>query len=121
MSVYFKRVKQYWYYMNSGKKENNSQNNDSVDWRLKINDLVQTCQTELKKTTQIGKKMLSASQSNVKLHETYEQIGKWLVCQVKEKDLKIDDENIVNLIAKVQELKNQLEGLEKDVQDIKEK
>ena len=55
-----------------------NQNEDNVDWKNKFNDLLNTCQTELKKTTQIGMKMLSASQSNAKLHETYEALGLWL-------------------------------------------
>ena len=54
-----------------------SKSNDQVDWKLKFNDLVSTCQSELKKTTKIGMKMLSASQSNAELHDTYQEIGRW--------------------------------------------
>lgn len=98
----------------STKKEDTSN-----DWKLKLNDLVQTCQTELKKTTKIGLKMLSASQSNVQLHEIYEILGKWLVEEVQNGELDIDDVKVEGLIAKVKDLENQLEGFEKDVHDIK--
>ena len=30
------------------------------DWKDRFNDIVQTCQDEIKKTTEIGKKMLTA-------------------------------------------------------------
>jgi hypothetical protein len=102
---------------NNKKPEHNDQ--DSGDWKDRFNDLVQTCQTELKKTTKIGIKMLSATQSNSQLHESYEELGKWLVEEVSAKRIKVDDVRIEGLISKISDLKNQLSEFEDDVQEIK--
>lgn len=104
-------------HLNSNK--NSTSTSSGTDWKLKINDLVQTCQAEIKKTTKIGIKMLSASQSSAHLHDTYEDLGKWLFSQVKTGKISVDDEKIQNLINRINELEAQLESYEKDVQDIK--
>jgi hypothetical protein len=93
--------------------------NDQVDWKLKFNDLVSTCQSELKKTTKIGMKMLSASQSNAELHDTYEEIGRWTKQAVESGDLKIDDIKVQDLIAKANSLESELEDFEDQVHNIK--
>ena len=103
--------------MNSENK--NSNKDQTSDWKLKINDLVNTCQTELKKTTQIGMKMLSASQANSQLHETYETIGRWLVESIEDESIKVDDDNVEALVSKVKDLEKNLAGLEEEVQEIK--
>lgn len=100
---------------------NNKKSSDSGDWKLKLNDIVNTCQTEFKKTTKIGMKMLSASQSNVQLHQNYEKLGIWLVTQVNSGELDITDPQILELVERIKELKSQMESFEKDVQDIKNK
>ncbi len=97
----------------------NTDKNDNVDWKEKFNDLVQTCQSELKKTTQIGMKMLSASQANSQLHETYEKLGRWLVTELDNERIKVEDQEITDLVHKVKELEGELEGFEQDVRDIK--
>ena len=45
-------------------------------WREKLNGLFNTCQGELKRTAEIGKKMLTASKENTHLNEKYEELGK---------------------------------------------
>lgn len=104
---------------NTENKNEHNKQNDQTDWKLKINGILNTCQSELKKTTKIGMKMLSASQSNAQLHESYEEIGKWLLSEVANGNIKVDDVRIEGLIAKVQELETQLQDFEQDVQDIK--
>ena len=42
------------------------------NWSKKFIQVLQHCQDELKKTTEIGKKMISASKTNSELHELYE-------------------------------------------------
>lgn len=93
--------------------------NRDPDWKDKLNEIVQTCHTEIKKTTKIGMKMLSASQSNVQLHEVYEDLGKWLIDQNSRGKLEIKDEKVLALIEKVKNLENELESYEQEVQDIK--
>lgn len=89
------------------------------DWKNKFSDLLNTCQSELKKTTQIGLKMVSASQSNAKLHDTYEALGQWLKEAVENGDITIQDEDVKNLLALANQLEEELKGYEQDVQDIK--
>lgn len=101
-----------------GKKTSHS-TSSGTDWKLKINDLVQTCQAEIKKTTKIGIKMLSASQSSAELHDIYEELGKWVFSQNKSGKILISDEKIQYLVKRVDELEAQLESYEKEVQDIK--
>lgn len=89
------------------------------DWRERFNDLLQTCQAEFKKTTKIGMKMLSASQSNTQLHETYEALGMWLKDAVEKDNVKVEDKKVLALIAKVSELEKAMESFEREVQEIK--
>ena len=98
----------------------NSNKGDSVhDWKGRFNDLMSTAQTELKKTTKIGMKMLSASQSNSQLHETYENMGKWLYSQIQENKIDITSEEVLEMVQKVRDLEEQLKEFEQEVQDIK--
>ena len=80
------------------------------DWRERFNDLLQTCQAEFKKTTKIGMKMLSASQSNTQLHETYEALGMWLKDAVEKEKLKVEDKEVLALISKISELEEAMES-----------
>ena len=89
------------------------------DWRDRFNDLLQTCQAEFKKTTKIGMKMLSASQSNTQLHETYEALGMWLKDAVEKEKLQVEDKDVLSLIAKIKELEDAMESFEREVQEIK--
>lgn len=104
---------------NTKNNQSNQNNTDSADWKGKINDLVNTCQSELKKTTKIGMKMISASQSNTQLHEGYESLGKWLFQEVEAGSISIDNEDILKVISKIKELEVQLKDYEQEVQDIK--
>lgn len=101
---------------NSDDKETKA---DNTDWKMKFSDLMSTAQTELKKTTKIGMKMISATQSNSQLHEAYETMGKWLYEQVANGSIKVDDVKIEGLISKVKELEKELENFESEVQHIK--
>lgn len=114
MALYFKRAK-------SGRKSMSTEDNkqNSSDWKNKFSDLLNTCQSELKKTTQIGLKMVSASQSNAKLHDTYEALGQWLKQAVDKGDIKIEDTDVQNLLNLVSQLEEELQSYEQDVQDIK--
>ena len=104
---------------NDNFKDESGTSEEVQDWRVKLNDLVNTCQTELKKTTKIGMRMISASQANAELQEIYQVLGKWLVEESNNGVLKVDDAEVRDLVAKVKTLESQLEGFEQDVQDIK--
>jgi hypothetical protein len=93
--------------------------NNNTDLKDKMNKLFQVAQSELKKTTQIGMKMFSASQSNSLLHETYEALGIWLIEAVENGKVKVDDVEVEALIARAKELMSTMENFEKEVQEIK--
>ncbi len=105
--------------MNDEQKKEEQNTQENLDWKDKFSDLVQTCQTELKKTTKIGMKMISATQSNSQLHECYEEIGKWLVEEYNSGNIQVDNERIEGLISRVSDLNSQLSDYEKEVQEIK--
>lgn len=96
-----------------------SSEDSSNDWKNKFNDLVNTCQSELKKTTKIGMKMISASQSNSFLQNRYEKIGRWLVEQYDAGKIQVEDKEVLEWIAKAKELTSQLDDFEQEVRDIK--
>lgn len=92
---------------------------ENTDWKIKINDMLQTCQNELRKTTRIGKKMLSASQTNAQLHETYEAIGVLIKKEWDAGNLHYENDELKKMIEKINRLELELETFESEVQDIK--
>ena len=92
---------------------------EQTDWKAKFNDLLDTCQSELKKTTQIGKKMLSASHSNAELSDIYKELGMKFKTMIENGEVSVDDAEITELIAKASKLEADLEGFESDVQSLK--
>ena len=104
---------------NENKNQTNTSRDEQADWKAKFNYLVNTCQSELKKTTKIGMKMFSASQSTTKLHETYELIGKMVKDLHDEGKIEIKDEKVLELMEITNELHKELDSYEQDVQEIK--
>lgn len=95
---------------------NASKNNPWID---RLNDLVQTCQTELKRTTQIGQKMLSASQSNTQIQENYLELGQMVFEAIKEGKLNWDHDKVQQLVNEIKNLQSDLEKYEAEVQSLK--
>lgn len=93
--------------------------NEQTDWKSKFNELLDTCQNELKKTTQIGKKMLSASQSNAELQDTYRALGVIFKQCLVDGTVKVDNPEIEELLATAAKLEADMEGFESDVQTLK--
>ena len=104
---------------NSDETKQGSTGPGEHDWKVRFNELVQSCQTELKRTTQIGMKMLSASQSNAELHDSYEELGRLAKSAMKSGSLQWEDEKAKELMDKILGLEEKLEGLEEDVKNIK--
>ena len=88
-------------------------------WKDKVQELFQVCQKELKKTTKIGKKMLSASKTNTNLHEAYEEIGRLAAKAIKDKDINWDNPRVEELIDIVENCKDDLNSFESEVNKIK--
>lgn len=88
-------------------------------WKERINDLVQTCQDELKKTTAIGKKMISASKTNSCLHESFEELGELVFKAMENGELNWDNPKAKEIIERVKECKSEIDSIEKEVNKIK--
>ena len=92
----------------------------SNDWKNKFQDILNTCQTELKRTKKIGLKMIQASQSSSDLRDKYESLGKLALEAIEANKLEWKDQAVERIVGEIKELENELEQLEHDVQDIKE-
>ena len=88
-------------------------------WKLKVQEMLQVCQDEIKRTTEIGKKMLSASKTNSTLHEAYEELGILVVRAMDKKELKWNDVRVLELIDKVKECEKDLASIEGEMNKIK--
>jgi seryl-tRNA synthetase len=97
----------------------NAENDKNNPWYDKFNELVTACQTEFKRTTQIGMKMVSASQSNAQLQEEYQLLGKMVAKAIKNGEIVWENEKVTQILDKISGLKNELKGYERQVQDLK--
>lgn len=88
-------------------------------WKEKVSEIFQTCQDELKRTTDIGKKMLTASRTNSNLHEAYEELGVLVACAIKSGELKWDNPRVKELLNTVQNCEHDLDEIEDEVNKIK--
>lgn len=88
-------------------------------WKDKVQEIFQVCQDELKKTTEIGKKMLSASKTNSNLHEAYEEIGRLVVKAIQDGELKWSNQRIEELLSVVENCEDELHTIETEVHNIK--
>ena len=93
--------------------------NKNMEWKSRVTEIFQTCQEELKRTTEIGKKMISASKMNTLLHDTYEDLGRMAAKSLREGTLEWDDPRIGEIIKKLESYENNLEKIEGDVNKIK--
>lgn len=93
--------------------------NKNTEWKSKFNEIVQTCQSELKRTTDIGKRMLSASKTNTTLHESYEEIGVLVVKAMKSGELNWDNPRVAEILKTIESCEKDLEMMEKEVNKIR--
>lgn len=88
-------------------------------WTEKVQEIFQTCSEEIKRTTEIGKKMLTASRTNSCLHEAYEELGRLAAEAVESKKLNWEDPKVHDLIQTIKSCQEDLETLESEVNTIK--
>ena len=88
-------------------------------WRAKAQEIFQTCQDELKRATEIGKKMISASKVNSNLHNAYEGLGVLVAKAIKDGKLQWDDPDAKELLTEIEHCEKGLENLEKEVEKIR--
>ncbi len=88
-------------------------------WKEKFHKVVNTCQTEFKKTTSIGKKMLCASKATSEIKDHHEHIGRIVVQAMEENDLEWTHPKIEELRQKIDMTKQTLKDCEDEVHNIK--
>lgn len=93
--------------------------NKIYPWKTKFQEIVTVCQEELKRTTEIGKKMLNATKANSQLHETYEQLGQLLMKAIESNELKWDNPKANELLERIKVLEHEMEEIELEVNKIK--
>ncbi len=98
---------------------NSQKNNNGMTLKERFHLWLLSFKSEVSKTTKIGAKMLSASQSNTRLQEVYKDLGVWFTEQVESGNINVQDKNITDLIRQVKDLQDQLAGYENEVQEIK--
>lgn len=89
------------------------------EWKMKFQEIYQLCSEELKKTTEIGKKMLSASKTNSNLHEAYEELGILAAKALKNKELQWENPRVEKLLKTIDGCQTDLNSIEKEVNDIR--
>jgi hypothetical protein len=88
-------------------------------WRHKAVGVWQVCETELKKTTAIGLKMISASKANGELNEAFEDLGRHLYQSLKTGRHEWHDSKVKMLCQRIQELDHFMHTMEDQVQLLK--
>lgn len=91
----------------------------SAEWKGRVQKMLQTCQGELKRTTEIGKRMLSASKTNSKLHENYEELGVLLVKAMESGEVKWDNARVQEIMSEIKICEKSLEEIEDEVNNIR--
>ena len=89
------------------------------DWKVKAQELLQVAQDELKKTAEIGKKMLFASQKTTELQDYYEMLGHKVVTELRSKKLVWPDPEVAEIMEQIAEMEKGLQEIEDDVRKIK--
>lgn len=96
-----------------------TENSNGSQWKNKIHGMLQSAGSELKRTTAIGIKMLSASQATTQMHEKFEELGKLTYEAINSGALDWNNEAVENLLVQISKLQETLETYEEDVQHIK--
>ena len=89
------------------------------DWRVRMQEIFQVCQEEVKRTTEIGKKMLTASKTNTGLHEAYEELGIFTAEALKNGDLQWDEPKVARLLETISNCEKDLRSIQDEVNDIR--
>lgn len=92
------------------------QNNDL---KIKLQQLMDKLQEEVKKTAKIGVKMISASKTNTELNKYYEELGEFLYCSIKKGQVDLEHHEVARLVKKIDEKISHLETLHTDMGKIK--
>ena len=88
-------------------------------WKARVQEIFQVCQEELKRTTEIGKRMISASKTNSSLHESYEELGMLAMKELKSGKLEWGHPRVEAILKMIAECEADLENIEGEVNEIR--
>ena len=91
----------------------------NAQWKSRIRQLLQVCQNEIKRTTQIGKRMFYATRANSDLHDAYQELGQLAAKELKAGKLKWRNTRVKELVDIIQSFEKSLESMEDEVGQIK--
>ncbi|OFZ14279.1 MAG: hypothetical protein A2X86_05370 [Bdellovibrionales bacterium GWA2_49_15] len=89
------------------------------EWKTRVQELLNICHEEIRKTTAIGKKMLTASKTNTCLHEAYEELGKLFYKAIESGEIDWQNSKSQDLIKTIRSCQEDLDSIEQEVQRIK--
>jgi hypothetical protein len=93
--------------------------NKNQQWKDKVQEMFQVCQEEIKRTTKIGKKMLTASKTNTCRHEAYEELGQLAAKEIEAQNLSWEHPRVVELLEMIKNCETDLDEIEEEMNKIK--
>ncbi len=88
-------------------------------FKHKVQEIFNLCQDELKRTTEIGKKMIHASKANTELHQYQQELGELAVKELRERTLTWVNPRAQELLELITECEVQLTKIEGQVNEIR--
>lgn len=89
-------------------------------WKERFNYFLKNCHDEFRKTTVIGKKMISASRINNSLRESYVELGMLTVEAIRNSELDWDSRRARELLEMISSYEEDLKTMEIEVEDLKQ-
>ncbi len=89
------------------------------EWKMRVQEIINVCQEELRKTTAIGKRMLTASKTNTCLHEAYKELGHLFFKAMENGEVDWQNAKCQELIKTIRSCQEDLNSIEQEVQRLK--
>ncbi len=93
--------------------------NRGSEWKNKVQVVLNSVQEELKKTTDIGVRMFTASKTNSCLKEAYEDLGKLVAKEMLAERLEFNHAKAKELLGRIKECEEHLASIEEEVNHIR--
>ncbi len=90
-----------------------------TSWKMRFKKLFKLCRNEVKKTTQISKKMISASKTSSELSQAYQDLGSLAFEDLKREAIEWKNPKAKKLIHDIEQYESNLQVLEDDVHKLK--
>lgn len=88
-------------------------------WMDRLQNVLNSAQDELRRTTIIGKKMINAGKTNSAMRETLEEIGQLAVDEMRKGTLTWEHHRVKELLKIVEKCEDELETIEGQVLNLK--